>query len=441
MKKTYLLILLAISIIMTVSCSADINEADNTTTVNTATSVDFSTTAFPDPTTAFDTEASPVDNKNGSDQKDFFPSGGMGDSYGCESAKKLSDLVPDGMNLINNKKISTVSPVFVNNFPVTMEGYAFEYTDDIRNHIINEFIKLSKLMGYRVTAKDYKLNIDDSDGHTYLEAKLDGVEFYSHANGMVVRYPIDISKNAEEEIRSMLKTDKVLAAICAYLNITDPYIYRTAEYNLAGEGANVSFHITNNNDDVFKLAENMTFNSFSITNYTENALIETLQEEKTEAAGNYARISYDEALEKVLDEFDKMNTEQRGYFPAVFAEISGDDIKNKTLTEKDIAACALEFNTYVVNGWYVPCYKFFIDIGADKTIKGFTNYAVYYVPACDISGFNDDKVKAFREKQRQKRQEEENAAMGIYNETTLQEEVLNPLPGSQETAPYTSAHE
>lgn len=118
-------------------------------------------------------------------------------------------------------------------------------------------------------------------------------------------------------------------------------------------------------DTAAETAYNRSFTFFTITWYPmeENlASIEITKIDTSKIAGEYPLVSYEETI-------------------STLSEASGLEI-----SLEDMLVCELIYNKKIAHGYYIPCYRFYLeesDTGLD--VEGLNSYAAYDIPAVSIS--------------------------------------------------------
>jgi len=317
-------------------------------------------------------------------QKDFL-SGGMGSEYGG-LYRDSSDLVPGALDL--TKSNTDNFSVYVNEYPYGQAGPEYEVTDKIKEKTIQNIVTYAELLGYASDELKYnKYNLDDNWSSS---ADIDGIDVYSMVNYLNVQFWSDISDDTTpDEIKDLLSNDKYLRAACEFLKISNPSVEKKAEYDRYGQMTEIKFFVTEESDRVSDAIVNMHLNYFEIRYYPSlkrgSIFIHNIEQKKSDKES--ASVSYADAVKRLLAD-------------------------NPDYKEKNIVACEIEYNSAVAPGYFVPCYKFYLEgednkpadlgeayeggqIGKEeyevrKTLPVYDDLKtsmVYYVAACDLEPY------------------------------------------------------
>lgn len=264
-------------------------------------------------------------------QTDFFAEGSGIDNI--FKYRELEDAVSERTAL--DKHDADNIPVFLNENPVGQGGPEYELTDEIKNQIVNNFKTFTRCLG-----KTEEISVRDLISGYALQASFEGNDITLGLTGLSVSLKdLYLDENSDiGTINALINENKYVSAACSIVGIKRPYIERIITYNNYNKVSEIKFTITENSNDPVTFYTNSNFKAVQIvaSPYTDNVYVSATFKDLFEFSDFDARfISYKDALQRTVDD-------------------------NSKLSESDIYACAIEYNSNLVSDYLIPCYKFYI---------------------------------------------------------------------------------
>lgn len=264
-------------------------------------------------------------------QTDFFAEGSGIDNI--FKYRELEDSVSERAAL-DKHDVDNI-PIFLNEYPVGQGGPEYELTDEIKNQISNNFKTFIGCLGAteEISAQDF------ISGYA-LQASFEGNDITLGLTGLSVSLKnLYLDENSDiETINALINENKYVSAACSIVGIKEPYIEKTISYNNYNKISEMKFTITENSSDPITFYTNSNFKVVQIvaSPYTNNVYVQATFKDLSEFPNFDASfISYKDALQRTIDD-------------------------NPNFSENDIYACTIEYNSNLVSGYFIPCYKFYI---------------------------------------------------------------------------------
>ncbi len=274
------------------------------------------------------------------------------------------ELVTQEFNVMNKHIDPSSIPLIKNNYYVSQVPM-FEINDEYIESSKNKLRTYIELLGYDWKEESVILNSDSHFDTCLLE--LDNVTYTSSAQGISIdlkNITVDRIDYNAEYIDNLLKTNKQLAAAAAYLGIKDAQILKI---HYSSESDNYWFYVIDKDSPSPFI--DLDFHSIYVTFTIEGGISFHIYDKETTVANETPLyLSYKGALDKLYSEIDGIKPD-------------------------DILACTIKYSPFIVSGYYVPCYEFYLKSGETPETDSQTpeegkitkQAAIYRIPACDVS--------------------------------------------------------
>ncbi len=249
---------------------------------------------------------------------------------------KKAGIISDEFNLSLKETADIQLPVFINNYYFDQGGPTFELNDDVKNRLITNFYSFTTLLGY--SDRDISYNIDNG---FILQSTISGDRFISGVNHISIKpKEIFVSNNTSlDDVSKLLDENKYMSAAYKFLEIKTPVIEKREYYNNNFQLNRIEFTISESEPGF--LFQNKNLQKIVLVYYPVEEIFtlfidynDFLEHEK-----ELTSISYNDAIEKMLKD-------------------------DSNIKKENIFACEIFYSVELMPGYYVPCYKFYIDKGS-----------------------------------------------------------------------------
>lgn len=232
-------------------------------------------------------------------------------------------------------KLPSVFPVYINEYSYGQEGPLYGVSDDLRDIISDNLSRFSECLYDDFDSKNVEY-VSDYGREYEVYYINNSTEVRSMMNSItVLSSEYGISDNISDN--ELLSNELVKAAV-AYLELNNPTITKTVEYNTDGTRNSCTYVITETADDVFQHVLNSSFSRISVTKYADFddivLQIGYVDIDSLTEYGNYSSLSYSAVLKKLTSYYPNMDT---------------DDVQTE-----------IYYSANVQPGYFFPCYRFYI---------------------------------------------------------------------------------
>ena len=274
-----------------------------------------------------------------------------------------------GIPEMNLEVINTL-PVYKNKYPIGQEGCRFNINEDmiegLKNNLIT-FLHTADINNY-----DNQIAIEHEDTRTiHCSLENDLLTIYAGFNGINISTQLNTIKFIQEydnNILSVIKDTNILSAACKYLYINNPLVSSSAALNLYNEHISRYYTVYDAGSSYEETLYNRSFNYYKISppiTAADDTDIYLTKIDTSISIGDFKVIPIRNALSSLCYRID-------------------DDI-----TTDMILAAEILYTTRVIDGYYIPCYIFYVDEGPTYRDPMVHNYITYYYPAVDIEHLTD----------------------------------------------------
>ncbi len=269
-----------------------------------------------------------------------------------------------GIPEMNLEDINTL-PVYKNKYPTGQEGYQFSINEDMIDGLKNNIAAYLHTAG--LNEFDNQIIIEDKDTKIVrCSLENDLLTIYAGFNGINISTRLNNIKLMEEydnNLISVIKETKVLSAACGYLSITKPQVSCKSALNLYNELISRHYTVYDAGRSYEETLYNRSFNYFKLLppiDEDDDTDIYLTKIDTSIKLGDYKLIPVRMALSGLCYKIDK--------------DISPDMI----------LASEILYTTRVLDGYYIPCYIFYVDAGPTNRDMRVHIYITYYYPAIDL---------------------------------------------------------
>lgn len=260
-------------------------------------------------------------------------------------------------------------PVYKDRYSPILE---FDVTDDLLAEVEENLYNYLKLAG--LVGENEKPEFDTVGDALHVigifNCKWNGVRYYSGPNGISVGFISREIRESDsiEETMSLLKENALFNGACKYLGIENPSVDRKITYKPSGEEFQRIYTIYEPGDTYDETIYNRNYKCISLMwlkgTSEEKVSIIIRKIDTSEKLGDYPMVSYEDALTILSNAADR------------------------DVTAKDVLASEIIYNSMdTVPGYYIPCYRIYLDEGeAERSVPGMHSFAYYDIPAVDYGG-------------------------------------------------------
>ncbi len=274
---------------------------------------------------------------------------------GVDNGKQCS---LNNVSLINeNTLLPETFPILINEFSYGPEGPLFLVDETMKESMKNELLRYLKLVYNNAKIEENSFKSDmDREFEVYFEK--DGTIFRSFMNGLsVLSKDTSSFKNYSEE--TILENSFIEAAV-AFLELDNLKVSIVTEYGSDRSPYSCTYRIYEGDDDLLQDIMNKCFTYIEFTQYRDSDYIvaKIINRKTPKEYDNRPILSYESAL---------------AYLNNLYPDTGKRDVKAEVF-----------YSTAVQPGYFMPCYRFYIDTGETDT-DGSPIYSVVSILLIDKS--------------------------------------------------------
>jgi len=259
------------------------------------------------------------------------------------------------LSFVFEEEISADSfPVFLDKYPTGQEGALFQYDQSMIDMMTENLIEFMKILYDKDDVSEYAIEQFPPEMDVIkVFYESDSIDIYSDLSGISVgTSEFGIVEDIGDD--NLLENTLIQAAL-KYMNIDNPKTVPVVVYNESGEIYQYQFTITEATEDFFENVYNNSFSYIKVIHYPDSTqvLLIIRSEDISEQSANEQIVTYEEAEEYIRTNYDVPDDS------SINAEIY--------------------YSSSVREGYYVPCYKFYVEDSIDDTPER-TAYDVVHIP-------------------------------------------------------------
>ena len=247
------------------------------------------------------------------------------------------------LSFVNEEEISANTfPVFLDKYPTGQVGALFQYDKSMIDMMTENLIEFMKILYNKEDVSEYVVEqFPPEMDYIKVYYESDSIDIYSDLSGISLgtsEFGIveDIGKDS-------LFENTLIQAALKYMHIDNPKIVPITVYNESGEIYQYQFTITETTEDLFENVYNNSFSFIKVIYYPDSTqvLLIIRREDISEQAAVEQIVSYEEAEEYIRTNYE--------------------------IPDESGVNAEIYYSSSVREGYYVPCYKFYIEDSIDDT--------------------------------------------------------------------------